>query len=322
MPEAIKTQEFLESILSLAASSGVSEENISATDFGIKNRLEGCVREYVYHMVLKPLKINNVDFDLSNSDFSGLELDSLHSKPATTTTKDFLQRILSVASGSSEDKIPEVKDQVNLAVSQYIRHLLETVTQQDVDLDLSSEDFSNLKLDNLNLQNAKLKNTKLRGSDLSDTNFQGAELDRTVLRGAQLGSADFTNAELDKVDVQGGDFPEGTDLRGTIGLTSGRIPHDGYRGTDLNSLVADHKTLFPSDVLSALQTVIFDDEKVEKILKGHPNSGMVTVPVGDAPLTIEVYRDSFQEWLDSVKNQCTHQCSVVSEKSESITPGN
>ena len=275
MPEAIKTQEFLKSILSLAASSGVSEKDISATDFGIKNRLEGCVSEYVYHLVLKPFKINNVDFDLSNSDFSGLELDSVHSKPATTTTKDFLQRILFVASGSSEDKIPEVKDQVNLAVSQYIRHLLETVTQQGVDLDLSSEDFSNLKLDNLNLQNAKLKNTKLRGSDLSDTNFQGAELDRTVLRGAQLGSADFTNAELDEVDVQGGDFPEGTDLRGTIGLTSARIPPDGYRGADLNSLVADHKTLFPSDVLSALQTVIFDDEKVKEILEKRPSSGIV-----------------------------------------------
>jgi uncharacterized protein YjbI with pentapeptide repeats len=304
MPEAIKTQEFLESILSLAASSGASEKDISATDFGIKDRLEGCVSEYVYHLVLKPFKINNFDFDLSNSDFSGLELDSVHSKPATTTTKDFLQRILFVASGFSEQKVPAVKDQVNLAVSQYTRHLLETVTQQGVDLDLSSEDLSDLKLDNLNLQNAKLKNTKLRGSDLSDTNFQGAELDRTVLRGAQLGSADFTNAELDEVDVQGGDFPEGTDLRGTIGLTSGRISHDGYRGADLNSLVADHKTLFPSDVLSALQTVIFDDEKVEKILKGDLNSGMVTVPVGDAPLTIEVYRDSFQEWLSSVQTQC------------------
>jgi len=305
MPEAIKTQEFLKSILSLAASSyGVSEKDISATDFGIKNRLEGRVREYVYHMVLKPLKINNVDFNLSNSDFSGLELDSVHSKPATTTTKDFLQRILSVASGFSEQKVPAVKDQVNLAVSQYIRHLLETVTQQGVDLDLSSEDLSDLKLDNLNLQNAKLKNTKLRGSDLSDTNFQGAELDRTVLRGAQLGSADFTNAELDEVDVRGKDFPEGTDLRGTIGLTSGRIPPDGSMGADLNSLVADHKTLFPSDVLSALQTVIFDDEKVKEILKGHPNSGMVTVPVGDAPLTIEVYRGSFQEWLSSVQTQC------------------
>ena len=87
MPEAIKTQEFLESILSLAASSGASEKDISATDFGIKNRLEGCVSEYVYHLVLKPFKINNFDFDLSNSDFSGLELDSVHSKPATTTTR-------------------------------------------------------------------------------------------------------------------------------------------------------------------------------------------------------------------------------------------
>lgn len=297
MPEAIKTQEFLESILSLAASSGITQRNLD----GAESRLKLFVADYVHSLVIKPCQNKGVNFDLSNSDFHDLELGS---KPATTTTKDFLQRILSVASGFSEQKVPAVKDQVNLAVSQYIRHLLETLKQQGVDLDLSSEDLSDLKLDNLNLQNAKLKNTKLRGSDLSGTNFQGAELDRTVLRGAQLGSADFTNAELDEVDVRGKDFPEGTDLRGTIGLTSGRIPHDGYRGADLNSLVADHKTLFPSDVLSALQTVIFDDEKVEKILKGDLNSGMVTVPVGDAPLTIEVYRDSFQEWLSSVQTQC------------------
>ena len=322
MPEAIKTQEFLERILSLAALSGMTQGNLH----GAKSRLELFVSDYVHSLVIKPCQNNGVNFDLSNSDFSDLELGS---KPATTTTKDFLQRILSVASGFSKQKVPAVKDQVNLAVSLYIRHLLETLKQQGVDLDLSFEDFSDLKLDNLDLQNAKLRNTGLRGSDLSGTNFQGAKLDRTVLRGAQLGSADFTNAELHEVDVRGGDFPEGTDLRGTIGLTSVRIPN-AFLETDkfydrreyLNSLVADDTTLFPSDVLSALQTVIFDDEKVEEILKRDPNDGVVTVPVGDAPLTIQVYRGKFQEWLNSVKDQCNHQCSVVSEQSESITLGN
>jgi hypothetical protein len=56
--------------------------------------------------------------------------------------------------------------------------------------------------------------------------------------------------------------------------------------------------------LSALQAVIFDDEKVKEILEKRPSRGIVTVPVGDAPLTIEVYRDSFQEWLSSVQTQC------------------
>ena len=125
MPETIKTQEFLGSILSLAASSGMTEQQLSEDDkFSVKSRLKLFVSEYVHRLVIKPCQNNGVNFDLSNSDFSDLELDS---KPATTTTADFLQRILSVASGFSEQNAPAVKDQVNLAVSQYIRHLLESV---------------------------------------------------------------------------------------------------------------------------------------------------------------------------------------------------
>ena len=88
---------------------------------------------------------------------------------------------------------------------------------------LELSDFSGAKLGAAQFGGADLKGTIFLGADLRNTDLRGAAFDATVLRDAAMSGANI----------------EGTDLRGTLGLTAGQVcSTTGWRTATFDSDVA------------------------------------------------------------------------------------